>query len=95
MTRLLLVWYKTLSTHALSHRIMPQDVSMRWNSTYDMLEFAIQYHIAIDAMTAVRNFDLHQYELGSTEWDIAAKLRDVLKVCDFLTPFPPCSQYFV
>jgi len=74
---------------------MPQDVSTCWNSTYDMLEFAIEYRVAIDAMTAIRNFDLHQYELLPTEWDIAAELQDVLKVWDCLSLFPPCSCYFV
>ena len=69
--------------------MVPRDVSTCWNSTYDMLEFAI------DAMTAVRDFDLCQYELLPTEWDIAAKLRDVLKVCDCLSLSPPCSHYFV
>jgi len=74
MTRLLLAWNKTLSTHALPERMMPWDVSTHWNSTYDMLKFAIKYRITIDAMTAVHDFDLHQYELLPTEWDIAAKL---------------------
>jgi len=45
-----------------------------------MLEFAIQYRVAIDAMTAVRDFDLRKHELVSSEWDIATELRDVLKV---------------
>ena len=45
-----------------------------------MLEFAIQYRVAIDAMTAVCDFDLHKHELVSSEWDIATELRDVLKV---------------
>jgi len=53
---------------------------MRWNSTFDMLKFAIRYRIAIDAMTAVREYDLHKYELGSAEWNIAKELREVLKV---------------
>ena len=53
---------------------MPQDVSTCWNSTCDMLEFAIKYRIAIDAMTAICDFDLRQYELLPTEWDIAAEL---------------------
>jgi len=74
MTRLLPAWNKTLSTHALPERMMPRDVSTRWNSTYDMLKFAIEYHVAIDAMTTICNFDLRQYELLPTEWDIAAEL---------------------
>lgn len=65
---------------------MPRDVSTRWNSTFDMLNFAIRYRVAIDAMTAVRGFDLRKYELVSTEWDIAAELCEVLKVSNPLLP---------
>ena len=66
--------------------MMRRDVSTRWNSTFDMLNFAIRYRVAIDAMTAVREFDLRKYELVSAEWDIAAELREVLKVSN---PFLP------
>jgi hypothetical protein len=45
-----------------------------------MLEFAIQYRPAIDAMTAACNFGLCQYELVPAEWKMASELRDVLKV---------------
>ena len=83
-TILLPVWYKTLTTHHLSPCMMPYDVSTCWNSTFDMLEFAIQYHVAIDTMTTARNFGLYQYELLSTEWKIASELWDVLKVSLFL-----------
>ena len=31
---------------------MPRDVSTRWNSTYDMIVFALEYCKAIAAMTA-------------------------------------------
>jgi len=63
---------------------MPRDASTWWNSTYDMLEFAIKYHPAIDAMTAIHELDLHKYELESAEWGIARELHDVLKVhCHF------------
>ena len=37
---------------------MPHDVSTRWNSTFDMLDFAINYRKAIDAMTDKRKLGL-------------------------------------
>jgi hypothetical protein len=49
-----------------------------------MLDFAIQYRVAIDTMTAAHDFGLHQYELASVEWKIARQLRDVLKVRMFI-----------
>jgi hypothetical protein len=59
---------------------MPRDVSTRWNSTFDMLEFAVEYRAAIDTMTGARDFGLCQYELAPAEWKIASELRHVLKV---------------
>ena len=38
--------------------IMPHDVSTCWNSTFDMLNFAIEYHKAIDAISGDQNMDL-------------------------------------
>jgi hypothetical protein len=60
--------------------MMPHDVATRWNSTYEMLEFAVEYSTAIDSMTTVREFDLRKYEFVPGEWEIARSLRDVLKV---------------
>ncbi|KAF8256680.1 hypothetical protein EI94DRAFT_1488805, partial [Lactarius quietus] len=54
-TLLLPQWYNTLSAHGLPHRMMPRDVSTRWNSTFDMLNFAIEYRPAIDTMMATRD----------------------------------------
>ena len=79
-TILLLQWYKTLTAHNLPRRMMPRDVATRWNSTFDMLNFTIKYHPAIDTMTATRDFDLHKYELVPSDWGIARELRDVLEV---------------
>ena len=59
---------------------MPRDVATRWNSTYDMLEFAVEYRSALDSITGNRDMKLRRYELSGEEWDIAKHLRDVLKV---------------
>lgn len=61
--------------------MMPRDVSTRWNSTFDMLKFAIQYRVAIDTITAERTMKLRDYELGREEWIVAEQLYDVLEVC--------------
>lgn len=86
-TILLPAWEMMLSTHGLSTHMMPCDVSTHWNSTFNMLEFAIQYHVAIDAMTAVHGFNLWKYELVPDEWKIAIELQDILRVSTCFPPF--------
>ena len=60
--------------------MMPRDVSTRWNSTYDMLEFAIEYRTGLDTMTADREMNLRKFELSKKEWSMASELCDVLQV---------------
>ena len=59
---------------------MPRDVTTRWNSTFDMLDFAISYRSALDTVTADRDMKLRQFELSEEDWKMAAHLRDALKV---------------
>lgn len=60
--------------------MMPRDVSTRWNSTFDMLNFAISYRAALDTITSERDMKLRQFELSEEDWATAVNLRDVLKV---------------
>lgn len=53
---------------------MPRDVTTRWNSTYNMLIFAIEYHKALDIITSECDMKLRSYKLSQEEWDIAAHL---------------------
>lgn len=59
---------------------MPRDVRTRWNSTYDMLAFALSYRVAIDDITGNKGASLRKYELDDDEWLIAQQLCDTLKV---------------
>lgn len=67
--------------------MMPRDVSTRWNSTFDMLNFALEYRPALDVITSDRDLNLRQFELSKTEWTNAEHLRDVLKVFKDATMF--------
>ena len=68
--------------------MMLQNVTTWRNSTYDMLEFAVEYREALDSITGNQRMKLRQYELSEEDWEIATKLRDVLKVShDFFTCF--------
>ena len=63
----------------LRFRFMPRDVRTRWNSTCDMVEFAVMYSDVIKALCAMEA-KLRRYELSSTEWRIVKELGEVLTV---------------
>ncbi|KIY60870.1 hypothetical protein CYLTODRAFT_314020, partial [Cylindrobasidium torrendii FP15055 ss-10] len=50
-TLLLPSWRTTLYHLALPLLLIPRDVRTCWNSTYDMLEFALAHRSAIDTFT--------------------------------------------
>jgi hypothetical protein len=86
-TIVLPLWFQTLEKLKLEGRKMPRDVATRWNSTFDMLAFALQYRAAIDDITGNKTASLRQYELSDEEWTIAEQLRDTLKVRRASKPF--------
>ncbi len=51
---------------------MPRDVATRWNSTYNMLKFAVEYQHVIDEMTADRKMKLRKVEMVQKEWELVA-----------------------
>ena len=60
---------------------MPRDVATRWNSTYEMLDFAVQYRKPIRALTVdIRLPTLAKQQLSALEWELAAELKRALKV---------------
>jgi hypothetical protein len=45
--------------------MMPRDVVTHWNSTFNMLIFALKYYKAIDEISVDR--DIRKYELSEEE----------------------------
>ena len=43
-----------------------------------MLEFATEYRVALDIMTADRDMNLRKFELSKKEWGMANELCEVL-----------------
>lgn len=86
-TIILPVWHQILKQLKLSDRIMPRDVTNRWNSTFDMLDFAIDYRKAVDKLTGDRTTQLRDFELGDSDWEIAKQLRETLLIFKDATDF--------
>jgi hypothetical protein len=71
----------------LAVRVMPRDVATRWNSTFNMLIFALQYREAIDEISVDR--EMRKYELSDEEWKLVQQLCSILAVrCAAHWPIP-------
>ena len=73
-------WESICNEKGLSQRLIPRDVKTRWNSTYDMLQVALEYRTALDTLCSRREHGLRAFELSSEEWEIARELCETLKV---------------
>ncbi len=71
-------WTALVAEHKLPPKKLPRDVSTRWNSTYDMLNIALQYKRVVRDITG--EDALLDYTLTNGEWETLENLRDVLSV---------------
>jgi hypothetical protein len=79
-TKALPAWKRCCRKLKKKALLIPRDVITRWNSTYDMLTFSLQYRESIDAITADKAMKLRKYELDDGDWAIVEDLTAVLKV---------------
>ena len=73
-------WRELCKAHQLKDKNMPTDIRTHWNSTYIMLEFAIEYQDVIDSLTGECGLGLWDFEMDLAEWTLAKQLCNVLKV---------------
>ena len=77
-------WKATLQELEMAVTFMPWDVRTRWNSTFDMLKYALNHRKAIDEVTQHRDLGLRKLEISDYEWELMDQLHDVLKVRTYL-----------
>ena len=73
-------WCHTCSELGLKDKLIPHDVIMQWNSTYDMMSFMPIHRTAINKITADKALKLRKYELDNDDWVIVEDLISVLEV---------------
>lgn len=72
-------WRQLCKAHELKVKLFPRDVVTRWNSTHDMMMFALEYRKPIDSITADKSLKLRKYELDNEGWCIIEQLVSVLE----------------
>lgn len=60
--------------------MMPRDVATRWNSTSDMLDFALEFKGPLRSFMSDANLKLQKYQLTKEEWTVAEELSTALTV---------------
>ena len=73
-------WCKMCAAQGLKPKLMPRNVVRRWNSTHNMLSFALRYRKVIDGITAKKALKLRKFELDAEDWQIVEDLVSVLEV---------------
>ena len=72
------------------------DVRVRWNSTYKMIERALELRPALDRLLTLdssRTFQRAQLTLDGSDWIVLEKLKDILQVFVMGTKFASGSTY--
>ncbi|KAF9228351.1 hypothetical protein BS17DRAFT_850991 [Gyrodon lividus] len=77
--KLLPTWHTTLEAMRMKVTNMPRDVLTQWNSTLDMLEYALNHRQAVNSVTQDHALGLRKYELDDDEWNLLEQLHDILK----------------
>ncbi|KAL1703297.1 hypothetical protein EV121DRAFT_208359 [Schizophyllum commune] len=80
-TKLLPAWKACLKEHQVPESLIPRDCSTRWDSTYDMCDYAEKHKKPLKAYLAddAHTFELDAFGLSGQEWRCVRQLRNPLK----------------
>ncbi|KAJ8085640.1 hypothetical protein PM082_004458 [Marasmius tenuissimus] len=84
-TILLLAWKRHLCSLNLTPQLIPQDVKTRWNSTYDMLDFASNHRRAIKTFTQDADNNVCEFGMTMEEWELVEALMHILHILKLAT----------
>jgi len=73
-------WKAILQELQMAVSFLPRDVMTRWNSTFDMIDYALLHWKAINNVAQDRELGLRRFELSNNEWIVLGQLHNVLKV---------------
>jgi len=90
-TRILPQWWEVLSEFNLKMKMMPWNITTRWNFSFDMLNFALDYWQAINTIINEKKMKLRQYKLLDKDWKIVRQPCDVIKVMSLPICFTNCG----
>ncbi|KAI6125605.1 hypothetical protein EDD16DRAFT_1474107, partial [Pisolithus croceorrhizus] len=86
-TILLPTWHATCKETRKKVKQIPHDVLTCWNSTFNMIDFILEYQEPVDAITDKQCLGLATYALDEHEWVMLGQLHDVLKILKDATLF--------
>src|SRR6266849_213323 len=72
-------WRQICQPHGLKDKLIPRDVVTRWNSTHDMMVFALEYWKPIDSITMDKSLKLQRYKLDNEGWGVIEQLVSILQ----------------
>ncbi|KIM62896.1 hypothetical protein SCLCIDRAFT_118637, partial [Scleroderma citrinum Foug A] len=78
-TIVLPAWDAACTEQGFKPKRMPRDVSTRWNSAFDMVDFGVSYDQVIESLTDKRRLGLAEFAIDKHEWDLLKQLHEVLK----------------
>ncbi|KIM50707.1 hypothetical protein SCLCIDRAFT_144797, partial [Scleroderma citrinum Foug A] len=78
-TIVLPAWDAACTELGLKQKRMPRDVSICWNSEFDMVDFRVLYDLVIELVMDKHRLGLGDFAIDEHKWELLRQLHNVLK----------------